>query len=85
MSENVFSQFMYKLLPMSNHLWVFKKQFMAQMALSSFASATLYLGGRTPNKILFAKASGKVLQLDFHPIYDAQVRRKKNRPSSRDS
>ena len=30
-SENVFSQYMYKLLPMSNHLWVFKKQFMAQV------------------------------------------------------
>jgi phosphatidylinositol kinase/protein kinase (PI-3 family) len=41
------------------------------MALSSFTSAVLYLGGRNPNKILFAKNSGKILQLDFHPMYDA--------------
>lgn len=69
-SENVFSQFMYKLLPMGHHLWVFKKQFMSQMALSSMCSHMLHIGGRTPNKILFAKNSGKILQLDFHPMYD---------------
>ena len=33
-SENVFSQYVYKTLPTSNHLWVFKKQLCAQMALS---------------------------------------------------
>lgn len=53
----------------TEYLGVFKKQFMAQMALSSFLSATFHLGGRSPTKTLFAKNSGKVLQLDFHPLY----------------
>lgn len=53
----------------TEYLGVFKKQFMAQMALSSFLSATFHIGGRSPNKIVFAKNSGKVLQLDFHPLY----------------
>lgn len=30
-SDNVFSQFMYKTLPTCNHLWVFKKQFCTQV------------------------------------------------------
>lgn len=33
-SENIFSQFMYKTLANSCHVWTFKKQFCAQMALS---------------------------------------------------
>jgi len=33
-SENIFSQFMYKTLATSCHVWTFKKQFCAQMALS---------------------------------------------------
>jgi hypothetical protein len=31
-SDNVFSQFMYKTLPTCNHLWVFKKQFCTQVS-----------------------------------------------------
>jgi transformation/transcription domain-associated protein len=33
-SENVFSQYIYKTLPSCNHLWVFKKSFCTHMALS---------------------------------------------------
>lgn len=66
-SENVFSQYMYKTLPTSNHLWTFKKQFAVQLALSGFMSYMLQIGGRSPNKILFAKNTGKVFQNDFHP------------------
>lgn len=69
-SENVFSQFMYKTLPTCNHLWTFKKQFAVQLALSGFMSYMLQIGGRSPNKILFAKNTGKVFQNDFHPAYD---------------
>ncbi|GLJ07095.1 hypothetical protein SUGI_0058030 [Cryptomeria japonica] len=70
-SENVFSQYMYKTLPSCNHLWAFKKQFAIQLALSGFMSYMLQIGGRSPNKILFAKNTGKVFQNDFHPAYDA--------------
>lgn len=33
-SENIFSQYMYKTLPTCNQLWLFKKHFCSQMALS---------------------------------------------------
>jgi transformation/transcription domain-associated protein len=58
---------MYKTLPSCNHLWAFRKQFAVQLALSGFMSYMLQIGGRTPNKILFAKNTGKVFQNDFHP------------------
>jgi transformation/transcription domain-associated protein len=70
-SENVLCQYMYKTLPSCNHLWAFRKQFAVQLALSGFMSYMLQIGGRTPNKILFAKNTGKVFQNDFHPAYDA--------------
>lgn len=70
-TESIFSQFMYKILLNGNHLWTFKKQFAVQLALSSFMSYMLQIGGRSPNKILFAKNTGKVFQTDFHPAYDA--------------
>jgi transformation/transcription domain-associated protein len=34
-------------------------------------SFMLQIGGRSPNKILFAKNTGKIFQTDFHPAYDA--------------
>ncbi|KNA06133.1 hypothetical protein SOVF_183880 [Spinacia oleracea] len=69
--DNILSQFIYKTLLNGNHMWAFKKQFAAQLALSCFISYMLQIGGRSPNKILFAKNTGKVFQTDFHPAYDA--------------
>lgn len=69
-SESVLSQFMYKSLPSAAHLWTFKKQFAAQLALSGCISYMLHIGGRSPSKILFAKNTGKVFHMDFHPAYD---------------
>ncbi|XP_040962395.1 transformation/transcription domain-associated protein [Gossypium hirsutum] len=70
-TDGIFSQYMYKTLPSGNHIWAFKKQFAIQLALSSFMSFMLQIGGRSPNKILFAKNTGKIFQTDFHPAYDA--------------
>ncbi|XP_011099839.1 transcription-associated protein 1 isoform X3 [Sesamum indicum] len=70
-TESIFSQYMYKTLLNGNHTWAFKKQFAVQLALSSFMSFMLHIGGRSPNKILFAKNTGKIFQTDFHPAYDA--------------
>ncbi|KAK4773935.1 hypothetical protein SAY87_028954 [Trapa incisa] len=70
-TDNIFSQYMYKILQNGNHIWAFKKQFAVQLALSSFMSFMLQIGGRSPNKILFAKNTGKIFQTDFHPAYDA--------------
>lgn len=69
--DSIFSQYMYKTLLSGNHMWAFKKQFAIQLALSSFMSFMLQIGGRSPNKILFAKNTGKIFQTDFHPAYDA--------------
>lgn len=70
-TDNIFTQYMYKTLLSGNHMWAFKKQFAIQLALSSFMSYMLQIGGRSPNKILFAKNTGKIFQTDFHPAYDA--------------
>ncbi|KAL8160447.1 hypothetical protein V2J09_001984 [Rumex salicifolius] len=69
--DNILSQFIYKILLNGNHMWAFKKQFATQVALSSLISYMLQIGGRSPNKILFAKNTGKIFQTDFHPTYDA--------------
>ncbi|XAR57979.1 Non-specific serine/threonine protein kinase [Bertholletia excelsa] len=69
-TDGILSQFMYKTLSSGNHMWAFKKQFAIQLALSSFMSFMLQIGGRSPNKILFAKNTGKIFQTDFHPAYD---------------
>ncbi|KDP46748.1 hypothetical protein JCGZ_06536 [Jatropha curcas] len=69
-NDGIFSQYMYKTLLSVNHMWAFKKQFAIQLALSSFMSFMLQIGGRSPNKILFAKNTGKIFQTDFHPAYD---------------
>ena len=69
--ENIFSQYMYKTLPNGAHLWTFKRQLCQQLALSSFVSALLRIGGRTPRKISFAKNTGKVFMLDFYPSFDS--------------
>ncbi|GAB4848475.1 hypothetical protein Ancab_003180 [Ancistrocladus abbreviatus] len=69
--DNILSQFIYKTLLNGSHIWAFKKQFATQVALSCFISYMLWIGGRSPNKILFAKNTGKIFQTDFHPAYDA--------------
>ncbi|BDA47386.1 probable transcription-associated protein 1 [Coccomyxa sp. Obi] len=79
-TETVFSQYMYKTLPTSNHLWAFKKQFCTQMALSGLLSHMLLIGGRTPYKILFARASGKTFQIDFYPVYDQRGMLERSEP-----
>ena len=70
-SENLFSQYMYKTLPTSNHLWCFKRTLCSQLSLSAFVCTLLRIGGRAPPKLLFARDSGRVFQADFHPSFDA--------------
>lgn len=43
MSENVFSQYVYKTLPTHSHLWMFKKTFCKHMALSGARPLLLLL------------------------------------------
>ena len=66
-SDRIFTQYMYKILPSCDLLWLFRKEFAVQLALSGFVSYTLQIGERTPNKILFAKDKGKIVQNNFQP------------------
>lgn len=79
-NDNIFSQYMNKILMTGSHLWAFKRQFAIQLALSCFASFTLQIAGRSPNKILFARNTGKIFQTDFHPVYDAYGMIESNEP-----
>lgn len=79
-SDGIFTQYMYKTTMSGNHLWAFKKQFAVQLAVSNFMSFILQIGGRSPNKILFSKNSGKMLQTDFHPAYDSNGMVELNEP-----
>ncbi|GIL45633.1 hypothetical protein Vafri_2841, partial [Volvox africanus] len=69
-NENVFSQYAYKSLPSSTHLWAFKKQMCAQTALSALMCHMLLVSGRSPTKILFAKDTGRLYQTDVMPVYN---------------
>ncbi|CAN7108366.1 unnamed protein product [Brassica rapa subsp. narinosa] len=79
-SDSIFSHYMYKISMSGSHHWAFKKQFAVQLAVSNFMSFLLQIGGRSPNKILFAKDSGKILQTDFHPTYDPNGMLELNEP-----
>jgi transformation/transcription domain-associated protein len=79
-NDTIFSQYMYKTSMSGSHLWAFKKQFAVQLAVSNFMSFILQIGGRSPNKILFAKNSGKMFQTDFHPSYDSNGMIELNEP-----
>ena len=43
---------------------------LASVCAAGLLSHTLLIGGRSPNKILFAKSSGRVWQMDFYPMYE---------------
>ena len=57
-SETIFSQFMYKILPSCNHLFVFKKQLCTQMALSGVPRRGLCTPGRAQRRPPFAPGLG---------------------------
>eukprot|EP00963_Diacronema_lutheri_P006687 scaffold587_cov339-Pavlova_lutheri.AAC.11 len=71
-SENIFSQFVYKTLPSCNHLWTFKKQFCSQLAITNFLCYGFQIGGRSPHRIVFSKKTGRLFQVDFQISYDEQ-------------
>jgi phosphatidylinositol kinase/protein kinase (PI-3 family) len=70
-ADNIFAQYMYKVLPSCSHLWEFKKRFATQLGLSSVLSYALQVGSRSPNKIIFSRASGAIFNSDFFPMFDS--------------
>jgi transformation/transcription domain-associated protein len=73
-TENVFSQYMYKtMVENSRVMWTFKKQFALSAALSAAACFTLKLTGRAPGKILVSKARGELTHLELAALYNDRL------------
>ena len=53
---------------------------MGVAASAGLLSHMLLIGGRTPYKILFARASGKTFQIDFYPVYDQRGMLERSEP-----
>lgn len=69
-TENVFSQYMYKtMVENSRVMWAFKRQFALSVALSAVACYTLKLTGRTPSRLLVSKARGEITHLELATAY----------------
>ena len=47
---------------------------------AALLSHMLLVGGRSPNKILFAKSSGKLWQAEFYPTYNSHGLLERNEP-----
>ena len=71
-SENVFSQHAYKSLPSPNALWAFKRELTAQLGLAALLCHALLIGGRSPPKLVFERASGRVWCTDAVASYGAR-------------
>ena len=50
-SDRIFTQYMYKILPSCDLLWLFRKEFAVQLALSGFVSCTLQIGGESVDSL----------------------------------
>jgi transformation/transcription domain-associated protein len=73
-TENVFSQYMYKtMVENSRVMWTFKRQFALSTAMSAVACYSLRLTGRIPNKILVSKAKGEITHLELSAMYNDRL------------
>lgn len=70
-SDQVFAQTMFKLMPSANRLFTFKKQLCAQIALASLFGHLVNSPPALLNKLLFAKASGRVFIQDTAVRYSS--------------
>lgn len=69
-AENVLSSAVCAMLPSADHLWIFKKQFAMQLAMSSVLAYSLSIGERTPNRLQFDKSTAQILNSEFRPQYN---------------
>jgi transformation/transcription domain-associated protein len=73
-TENVFSQYMYKtMVENSRVMWTFKRQFALSCAMSAVACYSLRLTGRIPNKIVVSKAKGEITHLELSAMYNDRL------------
>ena len=79
-SENIFTQFMYKTLSGPDHLWIFKKQLAHHLALTGLLCYLFKIAGRSPSRTLFSRSTGYIQQLEFFPQYDEAYHIDSNEP-----
>lgn len=73
-TENVFSQYMYKtMVENSRVMWTFKRQFALSAAMSSVMCYALRLTGRIPSKLLISKAKGEITHLELSAMYNDRL------------
>ena len=73
-TENIFSQYMYKtMVENSRMMWAFKRQFALSTALSAVACFILRLAGRTPSKLVISKSSGELTHLELVTLYNDRL------------
>ena len=59
-------------MPSNSHVFLFKKQFTAQLALTSLFSYLISNAAPAPNKLLYERASGAVFLQDMAVVYPGQ-------------
>lgn len=73
-TENIFSQYMYKtMVENSRMMWAFKRQFALSTALSALACFVLRLAGRTPSKLVISKSTGELTHLELVTLYNDRL------------
>jgi len=54
-------------MPSYTDLWIFRKQFTAQFAASTFMTYTFFIGHRTPHRITFSRSTGNIFSSELMP------------------
>ena len=79
-SDQILSQFIFKMMPTTSHVFLFKKQFTSQLALTSLFSYLISNAAPAPNKLMFERGSGAVFLQDMAVVYPGQhEQRSRNR------
>jgi transformation/transcription domain-associated protein len=65
--NTIVSTYIMRKMPSYCAYWLFRKQFTAQLAASSFQTSTFGIGQRYPHKMLISLATGQVANMDFCP------------------
>jgi len=65
--EGMLSQAMGRSFGAATQLFIFKKQFVAQLALTFFAGHMLFVAKRAPQNIFFSRSTGNIFHLAFVP------------------
>jgi len=69
-SDTAFTQAINRLFGSATHLFVFKRQFVAQLALTSFVGHVMAVAHRTPSNIYYSPTTANILHISFGPEFN---------------